>query len=38
VTATLERVRDLGDEHAEVGIVRTRVHLRDEKDAHRRGR
>jgi hypothetical protein len=38
VPAALERVRELRDEDAEVGIVRPGVHLRDEEDAHRRGR
>ena len=38
VSPPLERVRHLRHEDAEVGIVGPRVHLRDEEDAHRRGR
>ena len=37
VAAPLERGCELGHEHAEVGVVRPGVHLRDEQDAHRRG-
>jgi hypothetical protein len=34
VTALSQRTLAEGDERAEVGIVRPRVHLRDEEDAH----
>ena len=34
VAALAQRVGELGDEHAEVGIGRPGIHLRDDEDAH----
>ena len=34
VTTVAQRLLHLGDEDSEIGVVRPRVHLRDEEDAH----